>query len=226
MVRKNSKKKQNNRRPLLKNIEVSQANSLKQIVTLQRASQRAPEQVVPDIQRIRLRRQKVYTFSSSITGPNINLTPVNDSDGTINVTLNQLNDYASYSSIFDQYRIQQFTVEFLPVAPSTASSVLYTVFDYDDSTAAPISQLLQYDSLRVTPSNMFVERTVAPKVALAAYSGTFTSYASSSPWIDVASAGVNYYGLKYGLAASSTVTTTTLAYITTITIIVSFKNTR
>jgi len=221
----NSRKGKNSGKVTIKKLETSQVNSLKTLVDLQVASQRAPRQVIADVPRMRMKRQKVYTFSTSVTGPNIMLQSTSDSDGAVSITFASLPAYGSLASVFDQYRIIQITTEFIPVAPPTASSTLYTVIDYDDSSATAITALLQYDTLRITPSNMFVERTAVPKVSGTLY-GTATGYSVINPWIDVVSTTVPYYFLKYGLAQSLTVTSTTLAYTTVVTAIVSFRNIR
>jgi len=123
----------------------------------------------------------------------------------INFTFaNSDQDSAAYASVFDQYRIVAAEVLLTPritmatqVSPYPAG-FLYTVLDYDDATALTSVQAAQnYASCIVTPVTEAVRRCVKPRIAVAAYSGAFTSFANmSDQWIDAASTGVIHYGIK------------------------------
>lgn len=113
-------------------------------------------------------------------------------------------DSASYAAVFDQYRIVAAEVLLTPritqanqVSPYPAG-YLYTVLDYDDSAALTSVQAAQnYSSCIVTPVTEPVRRCIKPRIAMAAYSGAFTSFANvADQWIDAASTGVIHYGIK------------------------------
>jgi hypothetical protein len=127
--------------------------------------------------------------------------------GAINIQANNnITDFSSLSSVFDQYRIMAVEIMFRPQAQSpapTASSkgFLYTVIDYDDSTVlTSVSQAEAYENCIATEAWQSQRRCFKPRAALAAYSGSFTSYANvEAPWIDAASNGVQHYGIKYAI---------------------------
>jgi hypothetical protein len=130
-------------------------------------------------------------------------------------------------ALYDLYKITRVDIEFIPfdtvaAAPLVGGSaplggVLHSVFDYDD--AAPVSasttgtQLMQqYQTYKV---QQFIRPgplrwSVRPRIAVAAYSGAFTSYANVGDlWIDVNSSTVQYYGFKFLVELSNPNTTAT-----------------
>jgi hypothetical protein len=126
------------------------------------------------------------------------------------IMLSQLSGYADYVSAFDKYRILEVQAECIPNTgglSATSSSVIDTVIDYDDDSALTSGAQYEYDSCYSVNSTSSFKRTFIPRAALAAYSGTFTSYAEAKPsqWIDCASPNVNHYGLKMVMGASTPV---------------------
>jgi hypothetical protein len=126
--------------------------------------------------------------------------------GAINFGLIQLNQAASFIAIFDQYRLAMVEVTFLPeitiAAPTQSAPLFYTAVDLDDSTAVTIAQIQDYSGVQETIALKVHKHTFVPHIAVAAYSGAFTSFANEeAPWIDVASSSVQHYGVKYGFAA-------------------------
>jgi hypothetical protein len=120
--------------------------------------------------------------------------------------------YASFSTLFDQYRITEIEIWWNPGVISNSTNLgvtnyMYTVTDYDDDatpSGPPILQ--QYTNVMMGSGVMGHYRRWKPHVADALYSGAFTSYGNlPAPWIDVASPGVKHYGFK---AASSGAGTT------------------
>jgi len=137
-----------------------------------------------------------------------------ESLGAFNYTLAAFNGYADYTAVFDQYRLYQIEVWVTPHQTADAvvgshHGMLCTVIDLDDSTI-PASQaaLMQYGNVVCSSGVQGHYRKWTPAISIAAYSGAFTSFAVElAPWIDVASSGVQHYGLKYGLTATSGVYT-------------------
>lgn len=127
--------------------------------------------------------------------------------GTVSFTLaNLCSDYSSFVSCFDQYRIEAVEVLFINqstvAGPNTAAGLLYTVLDFDDSTAfTAITSAQAYDNVITTRAGQDNRRCFQPRVALAAYgSSAFTQFANlSAPWIDSASTTVTHYGVKWAL---------------------------
>lgn len=131
--------------------------------------------------------------------------------GSIAFSLNDLPSYTELTALFDKYRIAGVKLRFYPrinqqllssITSTTPSGIvpIVTVIDYDDdSVPANLDELMQYQNFKIhdqfKPFSVFLR----PQMAIAAYSGAFTSYASGRKiWIDAASPGVKYYGLKIG----------------------------
>lgn len=114
--------------------------------------------------------------------------------------LSQCASVSQYTSLFDQYRFDQIEVWLEPLNDTTASA------------SAPFASAIDLDDANVpTAFNECADRQGAligtsiagryhkwkPHMATAVYSGAFTSFANDvADWIDVASSGVQHYGLK------------------------------
>ncbi len=127
-----------------------------------------------------------------------------------NFTLNDLADVTSYTATYDQYRISLVECFFKPctqpsVAAGSQYAFLHIATDYDDSTAPSTpGQLLSYANCTILSPGESHARSFQPHVALAAYSGAFTSYANDkNRWIDAASPSVQHYGLKCTVTQST-----------------------
>ena len=126
-------------------------------------------------------------------------------------TLTDCPNAGLFTQLFDQYRINYIEVEFIPEftsselstngATGVATGMLYGTVDGDDN-AQPtsIDYLREYDICKETHVTKKSKFGFKPRLALAAYSGAFTSYANQQAgWIDCASNGVIHYGLKFGM---------------------------
>lgn len=148
--------------------------------------------------------------------------------GNVNFILNLLDQYTSFTAVFDQYRFRMVEVVFrprvIPVSAATNTGLLATVIDFDDSTnLASFAQAEDYENVMVGKGDESQRRTLIPHAALAAYSGVFTSFANvQNQWLDAASAGVIHYGIKTAWTA------TDVAYTTDITVRywIEFRNVR
>jgi hypothetical protein len=120
----------------------------------------------------------------------------------ITATLSSFNDYASYSAVFDQYRIVALETMFYPGATNVAGVAsfghVHSVIDYDDSASITPAQALDYPNVLISNIQDTVVRSFQPHIALAAYGGgVFTSFANAtSPWLDCSSTGIVHYGIK------------------------------
>jgi len=113
-----------------------------------------------------------------------------------------LSDSYNWAQVFDQYRIDFVEVWYVPgVTDITGASnlgLLTTAVDYDDATApASVAGMLNHEDSLTTRGIAGHYHKFKPHVAIATYSGAFSSYGNvQSPWIDVASPSVEHYGLK------------------------------
>lgn len=115
------------------------------------------------------------------------------------------------------YRITKVEVTVIPfnqpplaTSTSTFFSPLLMAIDYDDN-ATPTSTQQLYDAsnLRIIASGgKPYTFAFKPKILQAAYTGSFSGYASGvDPWLDCASTDIIYYGLKTAIASSSSLPT-------------------
>lgn len=117
-------------------------------------------------------------------------------------TASNFDQWSSITAVFDQYRFDQVEVTLIPQNSQgyseTNAGLIAVVCDYTDAAAlTSFAQALDYPTVQVTRWTDPIRVTFKPHVAVAAYSGTFTSYASeASPWIATTSSGVQHYGFK------------------------------
>jgi len=130
----------------------------------------------------------------------------------------QLNDFpagsgsivANMLTCFDQYRIDEVEAWLFSDAGNEVNQApggvgnLVSAVDLDDvSTPTTLQALMSYGSSLVSGGGAAHYHRWKPHVAIAAYSGAFSSFANQpSPWIDSASPGVQHYGLKAGISTT------------------------
>jgi hypothetical protein len=115
--------------------------------------------------------------------------------------LNQFS-YTDLAAVFDQYRVKEVEVWIEPsiiMSSTVGSAVFFTAVDLDDANVPTSSnELVNHASVISSETGTGHYHRWVPYMATAVYSGAFTSFASGPPqWIDVASPGVQHYGLKY-----------------------------
>lgn len=124
-------------------------------------------------------------------------------------TPSSLGNYSNLSAVFDQYKVEQLELWYTPeVFGSNAVSSFYTsVIDLDDEAVmTAYTQAGEYGSAVETLIADGQYRKWVPHIAVATYSGAFTSYKNErAGWIDAGSPNVRHYGSK--LAAQTAATT-------------------
>lgn len=129
-------------------------------------------------------------------------------------TISAVQDFASFSDVFDQYRInlieiliQPQVTEVTSVAGDVGSYI--SVTDVDDANApTSAANLGSYPGVVETNGTVSHYHRFVPSVAVAVYSGTFTSFAATtSMWLDCGSSGIQHYGLKVATLPSTAVQT-------------------
>jgi len=156
--------------------------------------------LVRDIQEIRFTRQQLVTIQRTYAGGTITPSTTIPQAGALSFALSSLPDYTEFTALFDQYRIIQASVSFEPTSLVSTSTPLITVLDYDDAVVpTSLNMLYEYETMQSSTSGTMQKRVLTPKLALAAYSGVFTSFgvAPTGTWIDSASPSVLYYGVKW-----------------------------
>jgi len=162
-------------------------------------------------------QNKTYPFIQTTATPvTISSNTSGTSYGNVNFILNLIDQYTSFTGLFDQYRILMVETTFRPRSTFAATSatvnpgLLAIVVDNDDSNnLTSFAQAEDYENCITGTGLQTQTRTQVPHAAIAAYSGSFSSYANvASPWIDCTSPGVIHYGIKTAWTATDIVYTT------------------
>lgn len=139
--------------------------------------------------------------------------------GALTFSLSALPNSSEFTSLFDAYKVMKVSLDWLPFGDSVnlpistmtgTSSLMFpggpliTVVDYDDAgTPAAASDLLQYQTAKVTPVPRRHKMSLRPKFAIDVNNGMSTGYGPRSGWLDTAYPGIPHYGVKYYLNAPS-----------------------
>lgn len=133
-----------------------------------------------------------------------------DVGGRLIGQLSQVPNFGEFTALFDQYKIMGMKFRFSPRANSSEVGTnqglikFMTAIDYDGvpaGTPAPVmTDLLQYESLKVTSSNRDHVRYIKPRVASSVFNTALTSgYSARTAWLDCENTQVPHYGLSYVL---------------------------
>jgi hypothetical protein len=148
-----------------------------------------------------------YDLTQEISyGTAINTSTTTPSFGSIAFILNSFDQAGSLAALFDQYRIAMIEIWLTPQFTAGNTSTNYaSVIDYDDSALlTTYQQALDYQNVVDTQLSVGQYRRFIPHVAVATYSGAFTSFMNvTAPWIDCSSPSVLHYGLKLAAPAST-----------------------
>jgi hypothetical protein len=130
-------------------------------------------------------------FTSSITVPIYNANYV---------TLNSFTNTAEYVGLFDQYRFVEIEMWIEPETSSstTIAPIWWSAVDYDDATIpSSIQSVAGKQSATASSSDAGHYHRFRPHVAVAEYSGSFTSYGNvPSTWADCGSPNIQNFGVK------------------------------
>jgi hypothetical protein len=187
--------------------------------------------------------QLVNTFSNEVglSSGSIAAVPTTNTLGSISVEIGDLPQIASFSALFDQFRIEKLHFRLTPdtnvrddsqsSSPNQSVPALYVVIDHDDASApASIAALQEYDNVEFCTGYQGMSVEFVPSITPAVFaSGAFNSYEvrpSDRTWIDIANTTTPHYGIKFGVTALQTSSTSTWIWTVACWVTVSFKNTR
>jgi len=151
--------------------------------------------------------------------------------------LADLTQVATFSALFDAYRVERVKVHFKSrnnaisvfnvASPNSGVPTGYVVVDRDDSNApASIAALLEYDNTVAFSGEEDFTVDLVPSVTPSVFaSGAFTGYLtkpSNAGWIDIANTNVPCYGIKLGAAGLTLATTSSWVWDIVAEYIVSF----
>jgi hypothetical protein len=133
--------------------------------------------------------------------------------GSHSITLSGLANSSIYTSCFDQYKFDEVEIWIEPTQSQgsvpTNIGRLVTCVDLDDATLPSSFGVVESaQSALVTSAYAGHYHKFVPHMAVAVYSGAFTSFANEpADWIDCASPSVQHYGLKGSISDTSSVST-------------------
>jgi hypothetical protein len=152
------------------------------------------------------------------TGALLTVTPTSSQNPTYAFSLSDLDETSNFTGLFDQWRIDCVCFKLIPMqnaiglsTNSTTTTVTpYVVVDYDDNSAiTSAGSARAFESCIIVPPGVECTRQFKPRIAMAAYTGSFGGFANlADQWIDSASPGVLHYGIKLyipGATAAQTV---------------------
>jgi hypothetical protein len=116
-------------------------------------------------------------------------------------TLSSFADATQYQAVFDQYRFDDLEIwlESSVTGSSTVgSTIMFSAIDLDDANVpTSVANVASKQGVITSETTTGHYHRWKPHMALAAYSGAFTSYSNApAGWIDCASPSVQHYGLK------------------------------
>lgn len=154
-------------------------------------------------------------------------------------TLGDIQQAATFSSLFDQYMIEE--VQFIVVprsnaiaynlnsATTQANPFLYICVDRDDNTnLGTVADIQQYDNVIQCNAVTGAVVMLKPSIATALWAGgAFSGYSISGPkWIDIANTNVPHYGVKIACQPVQATSTETISWDIELRYRIAFRNTR
>lgn len=134
--------------------------------------------------------------------------------GVLTLNIPGANDFPS---LFDQWKIERITMKVIPrvnVIDQNASTSLFPAFpnimytpDYDDASAISRDILSQRNTHTLALLDKIRTFSVRPKTSITTWSGNLlTGSSAGTQYVDIASSGVDWYGMKgsFGAYANAT----------------------
>lgn len=164
-------------------------------------------------------QNKVYKFVQAVDGATITGLGARAivqgnvvSNRALYFTLGDCAQSATFTGLFDQYRIDKIVIDFIPMTQMNNFSVgtavgnvnnpglFGTIVDYDDATAlTTLADYEQFPNFKYQPciSMRTHRRSFRPHIAVGAYNGAFAGYKNEpAGWIDCATNSIQHYGIK------------------------------
>jgi len=203
---KKSNRKQGQRRPMKRrNVRIPQTQVWNQL------SMRTPA-----LSNLMKADNRVYKVSQMVEFGSILVSSALGSNSNgLSFQLGQMAQASSWTSVFDQYRIDFIELWIQPTQASTPMDGFrwYNVIDYDDdgvSTSEPAA--LAFENCADLGRTEACYRKFVPHIAIAVAQGGGAPTARNAPsnWLDCASTSIKHYALKVVTQMTATTVTLTL----------------
>lgn len=178
---------------------------------------------------------------SAVVGSLLRQSTATDVFASFAFALADIANNASLGALYDQYRIDrvQFRLRsrnpalFMmnQASPNYSASPMLIVVDRDDNTAPTmLSELKQYDNCQVISACDSIDIIIEPSVTRSVFAGgVFSGYevvTDPDVWLDLANTGIPHYGIKVGIPALVTSTTSKMDWDIEAWYTISFLSTR
>lgn len=181
----------------------------------------------------RIHQYRQHAYSTTIIQQ-----PLVETLAAYNFLLNQLPNLTSFTTLYDQYRVDYMEVTFRPMfdsfaitaTSSTLIQQLYTIVDRDDSVPpTSVSAIREYQACQtVTVHDPVHVRRFKPGVREGVYDGTNVVAAASrmAGWLDIATTNIPHFGVKAGIIGGVAAQANLAAWTVDVWVGVSFKEVR
>lgn len=153
--------------------------------------------------RIPRRSSKLHTFKRTFMTTHT-LASAATTANSWGFTLNMLPNYAEFTALFDQYRLNAVAITFIPkftevVVTAPTDVGFYSVIDRNDQTnLASVAAACEYENMKRTRLSQYHKRyfklsTLQDTGIVGSSAVCTTKY---SPWINTANADITHLGLK------------------------------
>lgn len=178
----------------------------------------------------------IHRFSQVVNTINLVQQAGSNSYYALGFLFNQLDQYATFQALFDEYRFDRVELTFFPayrannvgLAPTTLIPLIYVVADYDDGvTPTTISQLREYESCVVRDDSRPFTISIVPRLNISLASGASLGQSpTANVWIDMASTNTPLYGVKLAIQGAPSGTTSLQEWQLSIRYHISCRNVR
>lgn len=157
---------------------------------------------------------RVHTISQIVHGDAALTFSVVNVYGQLVFRADELPQWATFASLYDQYRITRIEVQFRPVATTNAIQtttvnvpMIATAIDYTASAnPTTFTFVEEYETCMVTAGTTNFVRAFTPRALTMVYrSAINTGYGTLNPgtWLDTAYGDIPHYGLIYAMSTTN-----------------------
>jgi len=177
---------------------------------------------------------RVFTCNQTVVPSLISSSNTIGVETNYSFALSDIPQVATFTALFDQYRINKITAKFFPRGdnnPSgstnaSKSTIFYMCTDSDDIGSIGSAGILQRANLKYDSAVKPRTITFVPRAANTVYNTPLAAYGIAKPgmWLDIATTSVPHYGLRTYLG--TTASNSDISYDVIFKYNVSFKDVR
>jgi len=137
----------------------------------------------------------------------------------LNFSMNNTNNIADFTALYDSYKVNKLFFKLIPWINSADISgldslinpgwlpMVLMVHDFDDGSAPTYTDLLQNNNLKVTKYGPIIKESFEPR-----YNSSLQNLPSNKSWLDMSTLTTVHYGIK-GFISDANVGTATLYWV-------------